>query len=615
MKIIQPSTLNNQPPTRLRSCGMKNCLVLGGCLLGVLTLDVQGQAPVQFSPGVVAQMQLQQAPVEVASPETVTAKAEFDPPIARPGENVIYRVALDATRNSIEWPESLPSSPNLKLGPMTAGQITRVEGNKYRPLTMFVGEALANEAGRFTISNFMVACDGKMVTVPAASFEVLTDAPTNIAPRPRLLLQASTTNLFAGQPFRLRVVMPAGPGNSVEALRDVQFNGNGIMSDKTQMRQAVENIASNGQLRPAFVYETVATPIASGRLRLSAQAFTAGRDFSGPITISGGQVTIPGGPPSYILQLTETMEFNVRPLPTEDELPGFTGAIGKFLTETPQLSTNRVRIGEPVHLKFGFRSEGNLARYVPPAMPRSREWQIILDRPPGDGLTLIPLTDEATHTPAIPFSAFDPALGMFYDLTIPAQSVTVIGEGLPVKLAPLSDGEKNSAPLKLSGLMFPAGKTVKSLTPLQLQGWFVVLQMLPVAGFIALWRWDSRRRYLEAHPEIVRRRQARKALRLARRSIKAAVVRADAKAFVQHAATAMSIAVAPHYPANPEALVGSDVLAQMNDADRNAQSGETVQIIFAAANSRFALSPQTQADLLGLNSRVELVLLKLEESL
>lgn len=575
--------------------------------------DARAQVPVQFSPGAAAQLQVQQAPVEVAAPETIAAKAQFDPPVARPGETVLYRVALDATRNAIEWPLELPASPGLKLGAVSSGQITRVEGNKYLPLTMFVCEAVAKEPGHFTISNFIVTCDGRTLEVPAASFEVPANAPESNPRPPRLQLQASATNLFVGQPFRLRVVMPAGPGNKIEALRDVQFNGTGLMTDKTQMRQAVENISSDGQLRPGFVYETVATPIAPGRLSLSAQAFTSGRDFSGPITISG-QVTIPGGPPSYILQLTETMDFNVRPLPAEEELPGFTGAIGKFLAETPRLSTNRVRIGEPVHLDFGFRSEGNLARYVPPMMPRSREWQIILDRPPGNGITFIPLTDEANRTPAIPFSAFDPALGMFYDLTLPALPVTVIGEGLPVELPPLNDGDKSSVPVKLSGLALTPGKTVGSLMPLQLQGWFVVLQILPVAGFIALWRWDSRRRFLEAHPEIVRRRQARKALRKEKIMLRNAVTRGDAKAFVQHAAAAMRIAVAPHFPADARALVGADVLAQLGAA-ADGRMADTVRLVFAAADAQFATQPETTVSLATLPPEVEIVLSKLEEQL
>ena len=163
------------------------------------------------------------------------------------------------------------------------------------------------------------------------------------------------------------------------------------------------------------------------------------------------------------------------------------------------------------------------------------------------------------------------------DLTIPPLPVTVVGEGLPVQLPAMDDGSDSGAPLKLSALATVPGKTAGSLKPLQLRGWFVGVQLAPVIGFVALWRWDRRRRFLEAHPEIVRRRQARRALRREKRQLQKAVADGDAEAFVQHAAEAMRIAVAPRDAANPRALVCADVLAQLDGADQNNRAGETVR--------------------------------------
>jgi hypothetical protein len=156
---------------------------------------------------------------------------------------------------------------------------------------------------------------------------------------------------------------------------------------------------------------------------------------------------------------------------------------------------------------------------------------------------------------------------------------------------------------------------MSSLKPLQLQGWFPCLQLLPLAGFLTLWQWDRRRRYLEAHPEIVRRLQARRALRREKQRLYAAAAAGDATAFARHAARAMNIAVAPHFPANPRALVGGDVLAQLDDAGRNGQAGETVKRVFAAANAQFAGQPQTLPDLPALQSGVDIVLQQLEAKL
>jgi len=138
---------------------------------------------------------------------------------------------------------------------------------------------------------------------------------------------------------------------------------------------------------------------------------------------------------------------------------------------------------------------------------------------------------------------------------------------------------------------------------------------VPLAGFFLLWQWDRRRRFLEAHPDIVRRAQARRALRRERRELQAAAEAQDARAFIRHAAQAMTIAVAPHFPANPRALVGGDVLAQLDAAAQHGQSADTVRQVFAAADAEFAAVPPLPSDLLALRPGVESVLQKLEEKL
>jgi len=589
------------------------CFAISKSILLVLfaTLCVRAQTPPQIPPGLQMQLQVAQPAVDSTSP--VTATAEFDPPRVRAGEKTFYRVTVSATESAIQWPEEIPAPAELKFGASARGQVTQFLGNNFRVFTSFIYEARPAAAGHFTVTNFSVDASGSVVEIPAAGLDVVADS-SNLPPARMLTLGLSATNVFLGQPFHVRVLLPAGAGNQIEALREIQLNGGGLMIDKTAQRQSIEVANVNGQPAPAFICEMTVTPIAAGAQEFSAQAFTAGREFSGPISIRG-QVTISGGPAKYVLLVSAPVKINVRPLPADGEPPGFTGAMGKFFSDPPQLSTNRLRVGEPIHLKIIFHGEGDLTRFVPPAPPRSRDWQVIADNPPATGFTLIPLTDEARATPAIPFSAFDPVAGKYSDLTIPPLPVTVVGEGLPAELPVFDDDAKPAAPLKLGGLAPAPGKTAASLKPLQRQGWFVFLQLLPVFGFMALWRWDCRRRFLEAHPEIVRRRQAQRALRRKKRELQTAFAAGDADAFVRHAADALCIAVAPNYPANPQALVCADVLAQLDGAEPDGCAGETVRRIFAAADARFAVTPQTQADWLALQAEVEAVLLKLEEKL
>lgn len=573
------------------------------------------QTPPQVPLNAQAQLQVPQPPVDVSSP--VTATTSFDPPTARVGEKVFYRAAVDATESSVQWPETIPATAGLKFDPVARGQITRASGNDLRPLTVFLYEVRAAGPGHFVISNFVVDVYGRPQEMPAADLEVLPEnAAAGAGPR-QLLLNISdvpSAGVFLGQPFRARVLLPATAENEIVALREVQLDGDGFMTDKTAARQTVEMADCNGQSRPAFIFETTVTPIALGRLKLSAQGFTAGREFTAPISISA-PVKISGGPTKYDFLVSDAVDVNVRPLPTEGELPGFTGAIGKFVADPPQLSTNRLRIGQPVQLKAAFHAAGDLTRFVRPDMPRSRDWQIIVKEPPGDGITLIPLTDETRETPAIPFSAFDPASGKYEDLTIPPLPVTVTGESLPVEISVWNEAAEKSVPLKLSRLAPAPGRAVTTLELPQSRGWLVGAQLAPVFGFLALWRWDRRRRFLEAHPEIVRRRQARRALRREKRKLQKAAAAGDAAAFARHAADALKTACAPHLPAHPQALVCADVLAQLDAADQNGRAGEIVRQIFAASGAQFAVAPQTQADLLALRSDTDAVLQRLEARL
>jgi len=104
-------------------------------------------------------------------------------------------------------------------------------------------------------------------------------------------------------------------------------------------------------------------------------------------------------------------------------------------------------------------------------------------------------------------------------------------------------------------------------------------------------------------------------LRREKRHLQRAVAGGDTAAFQQHAAAALRIAVAPHYPANPQALVGGDVLQQLTETERNGEPGEIVRHIFAAADRQFALTAPAPTDWLALHDRVLALLCRLEAKL
>ena len=191
--------------------------------------------------------------------------------------------------------------------------------------------------------------------------------------------------------------------------------------------------------------------------------------------------------------------------------------------------------------------------------------------------TMIPLTNNMTATPAIPFSYFDPELKAYVDLTIPALPIKVAA-GLATAeaqaFAQAAAASTNDHKLKLSELAQSPGRAATSLVPLQRQSGFLWAQLGPVLGFAGLWYWDRRRRFFELHPEILVRRRAKRALRRERAILDKAARTGDAARFANAAISALRVASAPHFPATPRALVGRDVLELFDEAARHRRKGD-----------------------------------------
>ncbi len=569
-----------------------------------------------------------QPAVDIAAP--VTATASFDPPQVRPGEKAVYRVVFNATAVSVNLPKIIPAPPGLQIRLNCSGQTMQPVGGEYQNFATFDYDVRAAAPGEFTMPEFSAEIYGKPVAIPAAQLVVKTDLPEPHEPARQLLVEPSATNVFVGEVFNVSVLLPATAAGAVEGVSDIQLNGDGFVVDKNSVRQSIRAVVTAGRNSTAYIFEASLTPIAAGKVNLSAQGFTAGMNFGGPISITG-HLTIPGGPPKMILLDSEPVAINVRPLPGERELPGFLGAVGNYACDPPSLATNVLKVGEPVQLSIVIHGPNNLSRVNPPLPPRADGWQIfpaerggISGGAKGPGAsfkyTLIPLTTAVSTTPALPFSCFDPVGGKYIDLTIPSLPVTVLADAMQTNVDAALMLAENTAEADqktgLSQLASSPGWSAGGLVPLQLRGWFPLMQILPALGFGGLWWWDRRRRFLEAHPEIVRRREARRALRRERRWLEQAAASGDATRFVRHAISALQIASAPHYPATPRALVCGDVLQILTAAERAGNSSDLVRRFFAAADAAaFANRAESQTALLAEQNALREILQKLEARL
>jgi hypothetical protein len=391
---------------------------------------------------------------------------------------------------------------------------------------------------------------------------------------------------------RLRVV---SENRTVQMLSEVKFNGDGFITGKGDVRQQISPVHTpDGRDLTAYIYETSITPFTRGPLKVSAQGFTSGNAFGGgQVEIQGG-VTVAGGPPEYRLLESDPVTLHVKPVPTEGRRPGFYGAIGRFTRDQPQLSAAAVTAGEPVKLAVTFRSAAGTIHLAMPPAPDIPDWEAFAapaPAPAGNSLTFtytfIPQTSRTAATPGIPFCSFDPDRGEYADLSIPALPIRVLPGAEPAGPAgaagpPVASEKK----LALSPLAPAPGRTATTLAPLQERGWFFAVELGPLPGLLVLWLASRRRQFLEQHPDLLRRRQARRALRREWRALRRAAQTMDAPGFATGALRAIRVACAPHFPAEPRALVCADVLQLLSEPERTGESGGVVRRLFRVMDAR-----------------------------
>jgi hypothetical protein len=574
---------------------------------------------------------MSQPPIDVDSP--VVPQAEFDPPLAPLGGRVTYRLTLNAMSDSIKLPEKLPAPPGLELTQSARGQIYTFGGPRYLPRTTINYRATAQTVGTYVMPSFVVTAYNKTVTVPEARVIFAPPGTQSARESQRLMVELPAGELYVGQTFYARVIAPDPGDGSLQGLSQVQVNSDAFLADAGIYRVSRAPVTRNGRTFLGLIHEVSITPIREGTNTLTAQGHAM------IMRVLAGQPFPPGGPmQANPLLESDPITVVVKGLPKEGELPGFTGAIGVFSLEPPRLSTNEVRAGDPLTLSVTVRGEGNIGRLIPPKIATLREWQAFPPNPDPSppyviqqrgtysfSYTLIPLSDRLKSTPAIPFSYFDPRRVAYVNLTIPPVPLTVRPAPAGVTLtAPqraashldLEDEPAGERELVLTGLAETPGRRASSLVPLQQRAWFPALQLFPAFVLAGLWVWDRRRRYVEQHPAVVRKRRARRGVRRQLRLARRAAAARDAGRFVRAAVNALREASAPYAEATPEALVCADVLQELPAGERGGQDAQMVRRFFAAADAnRFGNAGVNGAELLTLQPALERLLARLKARL
>jgi hypothetical protein len=631
-----PSTPTNFPIVQIP--GGPQVILKGGTVQFVGANEAPGAptpnaAPAAVPPPVdpLLNLMLSQPAIDTQAP--VIVEAEFEPPVVTAGSRATYRLILTALSDTIELPAKLPAPPGLDVQPGARSQTFHRPGAVMQARSTFNFRARAAAPGTYVMPSYSVTVSGKPVSVAEKRLQVLPPGAPLPAAAAELALELPQPELFVGQSVPAKLTLTDRNIGQVMALSQAQVSHDAFLSDAGYGRLRGDVSVRDGRPLTTFISEVLLTPIRAGTFALIGQTHVV----QNPVHAN----RFPAIPAYNALLDTDPVTVTVRPVPAEHQLPGFTGAIGVFEADPPQLASGAVVAGEPVTLNLTLRGEGNFGRFLAPKPQSSRDWQVFPARTvvanAGNQLqhhgfatfsyTLVPVSPQVTATPSMPFSYFDPDTRRHVALTIPSVpiKVTAAPGGVasqpplpepPAPAPPASDELTAPRPLILTGLAERPGWRVNSLRPVQARPWFGVLLCLPGVALVGLWLRDRRRRYLERHPEAIRKRHARRAVARELRRVRRAVASGDATAFITAAVGALRAASAPHEGANPEALVAGDVLAGLPALTGNGHDAEVVRRLFAAADAlRFAGRAPDGVAVLAVHGELERVVARLRRRL
>jgi hypothetical protein len=569
------------------------------------------QQQLQFGPG--GQIQIgpggtgaadQPTRPSVADPTKLSASAVFEPGVIGMKRFGEYRVTINGARTGIELPEPLPVPEGLVVNDAGRSYGAQISNGQRVETVTYRYSVTAVKPGTYVLPSFTAQVAGVGVTVPAAQVVVNEPQPgEELYQSARAVLDLPPGEYFVGQSIATRLLLIDSNDELAQAIANVT-KPSGDFLFKSQLGARRETFEYQGRKASGLSMPIQLTPIKPGESEVSLQAIV----FINRVTDSAGATRPRGTMGGFTAQAmldTPPVRVLVRPLPDSGRRRGFTGAIGKFDLGQPQLSATEVQVGDPLTLTVMISGIGNLEAISPPLLEGGGQWQTFsptsdVDRDALTGrgsktftYTLIAKNGEARAVPSIPFSYFDPEKKEYVDLTIPPVPITVKGAPAPppepentAAATPVPEPEKPkiNEPM-LTGLAETPGRWRRDVLPAAEHGWFWILQGVPALVLVALWLRRRRADFLAAHPEVIRRRHARQAVRRHLSRARSAARARKPEEFVTAGVDAIREAAAPLDTTRAQSLVLEEVLAKLDESERSGEPGRIVRKFFETAHT------------------------------
>jgi tetratricopeptide (TPR) repeat protein len=333
------------------------------------------------------------------------------------------------------------------------------------------------------------------------------------------------TEAYVGERIPLTVKLYLG-GTRVEQLQFPKIGGQDFVL--AQLPQPVERQEVQGGVRyRVLIFETSLTPLRAGELTV------------GPATMDMVQLVSRRRRDMFdgffddmfadrqpLEAQGQAVKVSVLPLPEEGKPDGFGGAVGRF-DFTVEVKPTELNVGDPITVRMGISGDGDLGAVGVPRIPvddRFRPYDPLpVKGEEGAGRrvfeqVVIPKDPAVTALPAVSFSFFDPQSRAYRTLTRGPVALTVHGAPAstapvaPQVLLPQEEARPEPTPEKLGRdivyIKGAPGRLRRAGSGSEWAWWFLILQLLPLAGFAVLAAHASRRERFRADPRLLRFRQA-----------------------------------------------------------------------------------------------------------
>jgi len=286
--------------------------------------------------------------------------------------------------------------------------------------------------------------------------------------------------------------------------------------------------------------------------------------------------------------------INVEAVPTANQPPTFTGAIGRF-DLTASLSSNHAHVSEPVTLRVVVQGSGGLDRVDLAGVATSDTWKAyppkVSMETPAKGVRphkvfeqiLVPLQNGELNVPAVSLTAFDPDSGKYVTRETSPLAISVDGTPVaPVVAPPVASSNPPQAEVTP-----PAPGATPLVVPRLASPKDVALWVAPVAALIAALAWLSR----------ARSKRTERALRAAMRK---AAAQGDTVPFYNCAHSLINMHLAKRWGVSPEDVNAAIIRERLGE-----KADPLAEVVLGDEALRFGKGRFEDADLARLCSSVE----------